>query len=153
VLPDFSGLDRRFDIYLHNGKTLVIDDYAHNPHKISCLMESIKNIRHRVCYIFQPHGFGPMRLMKQGYIEAFGKNLREEDHLILLPIFYAGGTSVQDVSSEDLFNEIKAAGKSAEVLQERSLLFNRIKEWNTYVVFGARDDSLADFAREISLRL
>jgi len=116
-------------------------------------MESIKNIRHRVCYIFQPHGFGPTRLMKQGYIEAFVKNLREEDHLILLPIFYAGGTSVQDVSSEDLFNEIKAAGKSAEVLHERSLLFNRIKEWNTYVVFGARDDSLADFAREISLRL
>lgn len=153
VLPDFSGLDRRFDIYLYNGKNLVIDDYAHNPHKISCLMESIKNIRHRVCYIFQPHGFGPTRLMKQGYIEAFVKNLREEDHLILLPIFYAGGTSVQDVSSEDLFNEIKAAGKSAEVLHERSLLFNRIKEWNTYVVFGARDDSLADFAREISLRL
>src|SRR4030042_903216 len=153
VLPDFSGLDRRFDIYLHNGKNLVIDDYAHNPHKISCLMESIKNFRHRVCYIFQPHGFGPTRLMKQGYIEAFVKNLREEDHLILLPIFYAGGTSVQDVSSEDLFNEIKAAGKSAEVLHERSLLFNRIKEWNTYVVFGARDDSLADFAREISLRL
>jgi UDP-N-acetylmuramate-alanine ligase len=153
VLPDFSGLDRRFDIYLYNGKNLVIDDYAHNPHKISCLMESVKNFRRRVCYIFQPHGFGPVRLMKQGYIEAFVKNLREEDHLILLPIFYAGGTSVRDVSSDDLFNEIKAAGRSAEVLHERSLLFNRIKEWNTYVVFGARDDSLADFARKISLRL
>ncbi|MEW6418805.1 MAG: Mur ligase family protein [Nitrospirota bacterium] len=36
VLPDFSGLDRRFDIYLNNGKNLVIDDYAHNPYKISC---------------------------------------------------------------------------------------------------------------------
>jgi len=153
VLPDFSGLDRRFDIYLHNGRNLVIDDYAHNPHKISCLMESIKNIHHGVCYIFQPHGFGPTRLMKQGYIDAFVNNLREEDHLILLPIFYAGGTSVQDISSEDLFNEIKAAGRSVEVLHERSLLFSRIQEWNAYVVFGARDDSLADFAREISLRL
>ena len=153
VLPDFSGLDRRFDIYLHNGRNLVIDDYAHNPHKISCLMESIKNIHHGVCYIFQPHGFGPTRLMKQGYIDAFVNNLREADHLILLPIFYAGGTSVKDISSEDLFNEIKAAGRSVEVLHERSLLFSRIQEWNAYVVFGARDDSLADFAREISLRL
>jgi UDP-N-acetylmuramate-alanine ligase len=153
VLPDFSGLDRRFDIYLHNGKNLVIDDYAHNPHKISCLMESIRNIQHGVCYIFQPHGFGPTRLMKQGYIDAFVNNLREEDHLILLPIFYAGGTSVQDISSEDLFNEIKSAGRSVEVLHERSLLFSRIQEWNAYVIFGARDDSLADFAREISLRL
>ncbi|MBI5188359.1 MAG: hypothetical protein HZA07_04725 [Nitrospirae bacterium] len=153
VLPDFSGLDRRFDIYLDNGKNLVIDDYAHNPHKISCLMESIKKIRHEVCYIFQPHGFGPTRLMKEGYIEAFIKNLREEDHLILLPIYYAGGTSIKDISSEDLLNEIKAAGRSVEVLHERSLLFNRLKEWDNYVVFGARDESLAEFAREISLRL
>lgn len=153
VLPAFSGLDRRFDVYLNNGKNLVIDDYAHNPHKISCLMESIKKICHGVCYIFQPHGFGPTRLMKQGYIEAFIKNLREEDHLILLPIYYAGGTSIKDISSENLLNDIKAAGKSVEVLHERSLLFNRIKEWNNYVVFGARDESLADFAREISLRL
>jgi len=150
VLPSFSGLDRRFDIYMNNKKHLVIDDYAHNPHKISCLMESIKNIRRRVCYIFQPHGFGPTRLMKQGYIEVFIKNLRDEDHLILLPIYYAGGTSIKDISSEDLLNEIKSAGKSVEVLHERSLLFDRIKKWNNYVVFGARDESLSEFAREIS---
>jgi UDP-N-acetylmuramate--alanine ligase len=153
VLPAFSGLDRRFDIYLNNGKNLVIDDYAHNPHKISCLMESIKKIRHEVCYIFQPHGFGPTRFMRQGYIEAFIKNLREEDHLILLPIYYAGGTSLKNISSEDLLDEIKAADKSAEVLYKRSLLFNRLKEWATYVIFGARDESLSEFAREIALRL
>jgi UDP-N-acetylmuramate--alanine ligase len=153
VLPAFSGLDRRFDIYLNDGKNLVIDDYAHNPHKISCLMETIRNFHHRVCYIFQPHGFGPTRLMKQGYIDIFIKNLRPEDHLILLPIYYAGGTSTKDISSEDLSDEIKKADKSVEVLYERSSLFNRIKEWDTYVVFGARDESLADFAREIAKRL
>jgi UDP-N-acetylmuramate--L-alanine ligase len=149
----FSGLDRRFDIYLNNGKNLVIDDYAHNPHKVLCLMESIKKICQGICYIFQPHGFGPTRLMKQGYIDVFIKNLRKEDHLILLPIYYAGGTSLKDISSEDLLNGIKAAGKPVEVLHERSLLFNRLKEWNNYVVFGARDESLAEFAREIALRL
>lgn len=153
VLPDFSGLDRRFDIHLNNGKNLVIDDYAHNPHKISCLMDSVKKICKRVCYIFQPHGYGPTRLMRQGYIDVFIKNLLKEDHLILLPIYYAGGTSIKDISSEDLCDEIKSAGKSAEVLHDRSLLFKRIKEWDNYVIFGARDDSLADFAREIALRL
>jgi len=153
VLPYFSGLERRFDIYLNNGKYFAVDDYAHNPKKISCLMESVKKIRHRVCYIFQPHGFGPTRLMKNGYIDVFIENLRDDDHLILLPIYYAGGTSIKDISSEDLLQEIKAAGKSAEVLHERSLLFNRLKEWDNYVVFGARDESLAEFAREISSRL
>jgi UDP-N-acetylmuramate--alanine ligase len=91
--------------------------------------------------------------MKQAYIEAFIKNLRKEDHLILLPIYYAGGTSLKNISSEDLLDEIKAADKSAEVLHKRALLFNRLKEWATYVVFGARDESLSEFAREIALRL
>ena len=153
VLPAFSGLDRRFDIYLDNGKNLVIDDYAHNPQKISCLMESINKFHHGVCYIFQPHGFGPTRLLKQGYIDAFIKNLRREDHLFLLPIYYAGGTSLKDISSEVLATAVKTAGKTAEVLQKRSSLFSRIREWDNYVVFGARDESLADFAREIAKRL
>ncbi len=153
IVPDFTGIERRFDIYLNNGKQLVIDDYAHNPHKIASLMETVKKIRQRVCYIFQPHGFGPTRLMKQGYIDAFIGNLRKDDHLILLPIYYAGGTTQTDISSENLMDEIKAAGKSAEVLHERPLLFSRLKEWDNYIVFGARDESLATFTREIALRL
>jgi len=153
VLHSFSGLDRRFDIHLNSKKYLVIDDYAHNPNKISSLMGSIKTFRHGVCYIFQPHGFGPTRFMKQEYIDVFIKNLREEDHLILLPIYDAGGTALRDISSEDLSYTIEEAGKSVEVLHERSLLYNRIKAWDTFVVFGARDETLADFAREIALRL
>jgi UDP-N-acetylmuramate--alanine ligase len=153
ILPDFSGIERRFDIFLNNEKHLVIDDYAHNPHKITALMEAMKKIRGSICYIFQPHGYGPTRLMKREYIETFANNLRGEDHLILLPIYYAGGTSVTDISSENLCDGIKAAGKSTEVLHERSFLFRRLKEWDNYVVFGARDESLAEFASEIALRL
>jgi UDP-N-acetylmuramate--alanine ligase len=153
ALPDFSGIERRFDICLNDGRHLVVDDYAHNPHKISSLMETVMGICNSVCYIFQPHGFGPTRLMKQGYIEAFARNLRKGDHLMLLPIYYAGGTSIKDISSADLADEIRRAGKSAEVLQERRLLFKRMNEWDNYVVFGARDESLADFAREIAVQL
>lgn len=153
ILPSFSGLDRRFDIHLNTEKHLVIDDYAHNPHKISSLMRSLKAFRHRVCYIFQPHGFGPTRFMKHAYIDVFVKNLRDEDHLVLLPIYDAGGTTRRDISSEDLSYAISEAGRSAEVLHERSFLLNRAKEWDTYVVFGARDETLADFAEEIALKV
>jgi len=153
VLPDFSGIERRFDIHLNDGRHLVIDDYAHNPHKIAALMETVKSISPGICYIFQPHGFGPTRLMKQGYIDTFLQHLRREDHLILLPIYYAGGTSQKDIASEDLLREIQRAGKSAEVLPGRKLLFDRLEEWDHYVVFGARDDSLGNFAQEIAARL
>jgi UDP-N-acetylmuramate--alanine ligase len=153
MVPDFTGVERRFDVHLNDGKHLVIDDYAHNPHKIASLMDAAKRISEKICYIFQPHGYGPTRLMQEGYIATFIQNLREGDHLFLLPVYYAGGTSVKNISSEDLSREIASAGKSSVVLQARSALFDRLKEWKTYIVFGARDESLSDFARAIADRL
>ncbi len=150
VLPEFQGIDRRFDVLLNDGQRLVIDDYAHNPHKISSLMQTVRHLREDICYIFQPHGFGPTRLMKKEYIEAFIKNLRDTDRLILLPIFYTGGAVSKDISSHDLADEIRAEGKSAEVVEQREDILKRLREYQTYVVFGARDETLSDFARDIA---
>ncbi|MCK5427085.1 MAG: hypothetical protein KAJ34_05275 [Thermodesulfovibrionia bacterium] len=150
VLPEFQGIDRRFDIHLNDGERLVIDDYAHNPYKISSLMQTVKQLGEHVCYIFQPHGFEPTRMMKKEYIEAFIKNLRDSDHLILLPIFYAGGTASKDISSHDLAHGVRAGGKSAEVVEDREAILTRLHEYRTYIVFGARDETLADFARKIA---
>jgi UDP-N-acetylmuramate--alanine ligase len=150
ILPEFAGIERRFDIHLNDGKRLVIDDYAHNPHKITALMDTVRKLIDRVCYIFQPHGFGPTRMMQKEYIETFSENLRASDHLILLPIFYAGGTASRDISSHDLANEIKAGGKSIEVVKDRNDILSRAEEWDSYVIFGARDDSLSEFATQLS---
>ena len=152
-LHDFQGIERRFDIHLSNGKYLVIDDYAHNPHKISSLMQAIKNIRKGICYIFQPHGYGPTRMMKNEYIDAFAENLDDSDHLILLPIFYAGGTARKDISSHDLADGIRYKGKSVEGVEERETVLKMLHKWDTYVVFGARDETLSDFARRIAENL
>jgi UDP-N-acetylmuramate--alanine ligase len=153
MLPDFQGIDRRFSVHLKEGKLLVIDDYAHNPHKILSLMETIRQSREHVCYIFQPHGFGPTRMMKKEYIETFIKYMRETDHLMLLPIFYAGGTASKDISSYDLAYEIGAGGRSVEVVEKRDALLKMLHEYQTYVVFGARDESLSDFAEQIASAL
>ncbi|MBI5664772.1 MAG: hypothetical protein HZC49_06765 [Nitrospirae bacterium] len=153
ALPEFRGIDRRFEVHLNDGKHLVIDDYAHNPHKISSLMETVKRLRPKVCYIFQPHGFAPTRMMKREYIQTFVDNLHDSDHLILLPIYYIGGTASKDISSRDLAHEIHAAGKSVEVIESREEVLSRVNEYETYIVFGARDESLSDFARAVADRL
>ncbi|MBI4654004.1 MAG: hypothetical protein HY752_03310 [Nitrospirae bacterium] len=150
VLHEFQGIDRRFDVHLNDGERLVVDDYAHNPHKISAIMETVKQLREHICYIFQPHGFGPTRLMKNEYIEAFTEGLRASDHLILLPIFYAGGTACKDISSHDLAEGIRANGKSVEVVEGRDDILKRLREHYAYVIFGARDETLSDFAKEIA---
>ena len=153
VLPDFSGIERRFDIHLDDGTHLVIDDYAHNPHKISALMSAAQPLRERICYIFQPHGFGPTKMMKDGYIAAFSDGLRDGDHLILLPIYYAGGTAGKDISSHDLARGINNNGKSVEVVKDRNEVINRLERWDNYIVMGARDETLSAFARSIALLL
>ena len=150
VLPDFTGIERRFDVHLNDGKRLVIDDYAHNPHKIRSLMETMQVVRDRICYIFQPHGFGPTRLMKDGYVSAFREGLRTDDRLVLLPIYYAGGTAAKDISSDDIASPVRASGKSAVAVSDRREIFRFLQEFDAYVVFGARDDSLSDLAQEIA---
>ena len=150
VLRDFSGVERRFDIHLDEGGYLVVDDYAHNPHKIANLMETVRKISPRVCYVFQPHGYGPTRLMREGYIETFSTYLRETDRLMLLPIYYAGGTASREISSGDIADPVRGAGKHAEVVGNRSGIVAMPKEWEGYVVFGARDDSLSHLAEEIA---
>ncbi len=153
ALIEFSGIERRFDIHLNDGKRLVIDDYAHNPHKIASFMRTMQNVRERVCYIFQPHGFAPTRMMKSEYIGAFAGNLRRSDHLILLPIYYAGGTASKDISSSDLAVSIRERGKSVEVVESRGTILSRSAEWDSYAILGARDETLADFARHLAQNL
>lgn len=153
LLSGFAGIERRFDIYLDDGNRLVIDDYAHNPHKLSSFMQAVRKVRGSICYIFQPHGFAPTRMMKREYIEAFAENLRPADHLILLPIYYAGGTVSKDISSQDLADGVLALGKSVEVVAGREFVLRRSGEWNNYAVLGARDETLADFARSLAQKL
>jgi UDP-N-acetylmuramate--alanine ligase len=151
-LPEFSGIERRFDVHLNDGRYLVIDDYAHNPHKIAFLMETMRAISGGVCYIFQPHGYGPTRLMKEGYIETFIANLRPSDLLVLLPIYYAGGTAAKDISSGDIAGPVAASGRAAIAIGSRTDIFRLAGTWDSYVIFGARDDSLSDFAEDIARR-
>jgi len=153
ALTEFSGIERRFDIHLNDGKRLVIDDYAHNPHKLASFMRTMQNVREHVCYIFQPHGFAPTRMMKAEYIGAFAENLRRSDHLILLPIYYAGGTASKDISSSDLAAGIRERGKSVEVVEGRGIVLSRSGEWDSYAILGARDETLSDFARDLAKNL
>lgn len=152
-LSAFQGVERRFEIHLNRLGRLVVDDYAHNPDKISALMKTMIRITPSTCYVFQPHGYGPTRFMRDGYVETFKAHLRKDDRLFILPIFYAGGTVVSDISSQDLVSPLRDAGYPVELLHRRADLFDRLGSFPSVAVFGARDESLSVFASEIASRL
>ncbi len=151
-LESFRGIERRFDVHTDDGKSFVMDDYAHNPHKIASMMQMATKIRDSITYIYQPHGFAPTRMMKKEYIASFAANLRPADKLLLLPIFYVGGTVAKDISSKDIADGVVAAGKRADVASREDILA-KARIGDSYIVFGARDESLSDFAESLAKKL
>jgi len=86
----------------------------HNPDKIEATLATLHAFPGRLLVMFQPHGFGPLKAMKEGFIEVFARHLREEDMLLLPDPLYFGGTVERSVTSRDLAAGIMARGRRAE---------------------------------------
>ncbi len=73
ALASFTGIKRRLEtVGTHRGIT-VIDDFAHNPDKIAATLETLHAFPGRLLILFQPHGYGPLKLMRQPLIECFAR--------------------------------------------------------------------------------
>ncbi|MEO5988645.1 MAG: L,D-transpeptidase family protein [Candidatus Eisenbacteria bacterium] len=156
-LEHYLGVARRFQsLGLAHGVE-VIDDFGHNPAKIAASLAAAHLRAARVLAVFQPHGYGPTRFLRQDLIDTFVTQLRPEDQLFMLEIFYAGGSAVRDLSSADLVREIVAGGRQAEFEPSRPALLEHIatraRPGDLVLVMGARDPSLTPFAASILARL
>ena len=156
-LATFGGVARRFVSVGTAGDIEVIDDFAHNPDKIAAALgaarDRLAGTDGRVLAVFQPHGFGPTRFLRDDLVVGFAKHLRPEDVLWLPEIFYAGGTVARDISSADLVNDIAAQDRDARFLADRDQLPGAIateaRPGDLVLVMGARDPSLTTLARSI----
>jgi len=131
----------------------VVDDYAHNPVKCAASIEACQHIAPKVIAWFQPHGYGPTRFLKQDFISEFVKALRQQDEIWMSEIFYAGGTAVKDISSDDLIKEIRLQGKNAFFIEHRNDFLEVVRPHLTdncvLLMMGARDPSLEYFSKDV----
>jgi UDP-N-acetylmuramate--alanine ligase len=152
-LKAFQGVARRFQrVGVKSGVT-VIDDFAHNPSKVREALAAAHLKAGRVIAVFQPHGFGPTRFLKDDFIAAFSGSLSKKDVLFMPEIYYAGGTATKDISSRDIVEPLRKKGLNAFYFENRKDIpaeINKIAESGDCVlVMGARDPSLPEFCREI----
>jgi UDP-N-acetylmuramate--alanine ligase len=152
-LAHFRGVARRFQSLGSVRGVEVVDDFAHNPAKIAAALATARLRARRVLAVYQPHGFGPTRFLREGFVDTFSERTEPQDRVWLLEIFYAGGTAQRDFSSADLVQEIVARGRQAEFAPSRDGLAARIAEvaepGDLVLVMGARDPSLTTFARSV----
>jgi UDP-N-acetylmuramate--alanine ligase len=162
ALASFAGLARRFDVIgtSPSGVT-VIDDFGHNPDKVSATLTTLKTHSGRVIAFFQPHGYGPLRQMGAELAEVMARLLGPEDITILCDPVYFGGTVDRSQGSERIVQLINAAGGAngpdAEYIAARDDCASRIvaiaRPGDRVVIMGARDDTLTVFAKDLLARL
>ncbi|OGJ93564.1 MAG: hypothetical protein A2350_14485 [Candidatus Raymondbacteria bacterium RifOxyB12_full_50_8] len=132
----------------------VIDDFAHNPTKVRAALATAQKKAQRVLAVFQLHGFGPARFLKNEFIQAFAGALRPGDCLYMPEIYFAGGTVTRDISSEDIINGIREKGKQAFFFPSRAQVFAEVlkeaRAGDCILIMGARDPGLPEFARTLA---
>ena len=156
-LGEFSGIRRRLEVVGASNGITVIDDFAHNPDKISATLETLHAFPGRLLIMFQPHGYGPLRFMRDALVSCFASGLRDEDVLVMPAPVYFGGTVDRSVGSDDIVREIHRRGRKAFAFPDRGacgdLLVRLARRGDRIVVMGARDDSLSQFAYDLLRRL
>ena len=156
-LSGFSGIRRRLEVVGTANGITVIDDFAHNPDKILATLQTMHAFPGRLLVMFQPHGYGPLRLMRDAFVDCFASGLRDEDVLIMPEPAYFGGTVDRSIGSGDIVADITQRGRKALAFPDRDAcgdeLVRLARRGDRILVMGARDDSLSVFAQELVRRL
>ncbi|CAA7613405.1 glutamate ligase domain-containing protein [Magnetospirillum sp. UT-4] len=157
ALAGFTGIRRRLETVGSAAGVTVIDDFAHNPDKIAATLDTLHEFPGRLLLLFQPHGFGPLKLMRDGFVACLAGRMAAEDVLVMPDPVYFGGTVDRSVGSADIVSAIAAAGRRAEHLPDRAACGQRLlalaRPGDRVVVMGARDDTLSTFAEDLLARL
>lgn len=161
AVSEFDGVARRFDRagIMANG-AMVIDDYAHNVEKLESCIRAAQELTPdgRVVTVFQPHGFAPLRFMREALAAALPSLLRPEDEFIFLPVYYAGGTASFTPTSAEAAETCRASlgnrADAVKVFDDRldcaAYLKKSVKRGDAVIIAGARDESLSIWAKSLT---
>jgi len=157
ALAGFTGLRRRFELVGTANGVSVIDDFGHNPEKIAATLRTLHAFPGRLLLFFQPHGYGPLRTMKDALIACFAREMTPHDVLIMPDPVYYGGTTSREIGSGDIIAGVTGHGRNAEHIPDREGCAERLvalaRPGDRIVVMGARDDTLTSFAEGLATGL
>lgn len=137
AMPEFGGVDRRFDFKIKDNKHVFLSDYAHHPAEIRQSISSIKTLypEKKVTVAFQPHLFTRTR---DFYME-FAESLSIADEVLLLDIYPARELPIEGVSSKLIFDNIRNGVKKRMCSMEGLLDIIRNEDIEVLVTLGAGD--------------
>ena len=154
ALASFQGLKRRMETVGSANGVTVIDDFGHNPDKITATLSALHAFPGRLLIYFQPHGYGPLKQMGRELADSFIANMKAGDVLLVSDPAYFGGTVDRSVGADAL---VAMIGAQAEHIPDRAdcgtRLIDLARPGDRIIVMGARDDTLSIFAQSLLDRL
>jgi UDP-N-acetylmuramate--alanine ligase len=152
AIAKYEGIYRRNQVLGQKNGVWVIDDYAHNPAKVAAAIRSAQPLAKKIIAWFQPHGYGPTRFLRTDFVKEIAAALRPQDEIWMSEIFYAGGTTTKDISSNDLIKDLQSAGSRAFFIEDRNDLAKALRQHldpeTAIILMGARDPGLDAFAKK-----
>jgi UDP-N-acetylmuramate--alanine ligase len=150
AIEGFTGLKRRFELVGEAGGVAVIDDFGHNPEKIAATLDTLHAFPGRLLLMFQPHGYGPLKVMRRELVEMFREKLKPDDLLVLPDPVYHGGTVSREVTSADIVADVGARALHIPDRREACVrLVAEARPGDRIVLMGARDDTLSIAAADM----
>ena len=107
-LESFKGVGRRLSKIYENNNITFYDDYAHHPTEIKETIKALKSKPGRLISVVQPHRYSRLR----DTYKQFSKCFFNSDIVFILPIYQAGESKIEGISSELLVRDITNSGHS-----------------------------------------
>ncbi len=140
-LAAFMGVERRFQLLGEAKGVVVVDDYAHNPGKVTAALATARVAypTRRVVAAFQPHLFSRTR----DFAREFGAALAAADAVFLADIYPAREQPIPGVSSSLVADALVAAGGTLAWQGDRASLADAlagaVRDGDVVLTVGAGD--------------
>lgn len=137
AMPQFKGVDRRFDFKLKNDHIVFLSDYAHHPAEIKQSVSSLSMLYpdKKLTAIFQPHLYTRTR----DFYKDFADSLSLLDEVILLDIYPARELPIEGVTSKLIYDNLRPGIEKTMCHKEDLIELLKTKKIEVLITLGAGD--------------
>lgn len=137
AMPQFKGVDRRFDFKLKNDHIVFLSDYAHHPAEIKQSVSSLRMLYpdKKLTAIFQPHLYTRTR----DFYKDFADSLSLLDEVILLDIYPARELPIEGVTSKLIYDNLHPGIEKTMCHKEDLIELLKTKKIEVLITLGAGD--------------
>jgi len=108
-VPNYKGVERRFDIRYKSATNVYIDDYGHHPRELEATIRSVRHLYpgRKITGIFQPHLFTRTR----DFVDGFAESLDLLDEALVMEIYPAREEPILGVDAGMILERMKLTSK------------------------------------------